>query len=229
MATEHIQHVENEHTEQRIAMSYEDFLRTTDDGTQAEWVDGKVTVFMPPTNRHQDVLRFLAKLIDTFVELFGLGITRFAPFEVRLGLGRSSREPDLFFVAKTNLNRITSKRLEGPPDLVVEIISPESVYRDRVDKFDEYEAAGVREYWVIDPRPEHARVWFFVLDEAGRLQPVAVQPDGRYTSTVLPGFSFPVDWLWQEELPTLMQCLRTILGPQALLNFVQNATASSAD
>ena len=228
MPAEHMQRVENERTEQRIAMSYEDFLGTTEDATQAEWVDGEKIVFLPPTDRHQDLLRFLSTLIDTFVELFGLGVTRFAPYEVRLVPGRSSREPDLFFVAKTNLNRITPKRLEGPPDLIVEIISPESVYRDRVDKFDEYEAAGVREYWVIDPRPEHARAWFFVLDEAGRYQPGAVQPDGRYVSTVLPGFSFHVDWIWQDELPTLMQCLRVILGPEALLGFVQNDTASSA-
>jgi hypothetical protein len=87
IATEHIQHVEDERTERWAAIRYEDFLRTTDTGIQAEWVDGEKIVFSLPTDPHQDVLRFLATLIDTFVELLGLGDTQFAPYEVRLYRG----------------------------------------------------------------------------------------------------------------------------------------------
>lgn len=211
--------------EQRIRMGYDDYLQLTGEGLHAEWVNGEVIIFVPPTDRHQDLLRFLVKLIDTFVELFGLGVTRFAPYEVQLIPGGSSREPDLLFVAKEHRDRVTSKRIEGAPDLVVELFSLNSVHRDRVDKFDEYEQAGVREYWIIDSRPEHTRAWFYVLGDDGQYKEAVLQ-DGRFHSMILPGFWLQVDWLWQHELPPLMDCLRTIVGPQVFMSMIGGETSN---
>jgi Uma2 family endonuclease len=211
--------------EQRIRMGYDDYLQLSGEGLHAEWVNGEVIIFKPPTIRHQLVLIFLSTLIDTFVGLFRLGVTLAAPCEVRLLSKNSSREPDVLFVANEHRDRIAAKRVEGAPDLVVELLSPESVHRDRVDKYDEYEKAGVREYWIIDPRPEHARAWFYVLGEDGQYKEATLR-DRRFYSTVLPGFWLQVDWLWQEELPTLMHCLRAIVGAQAMINSIMGETGS---
>jgi Uma2 family endonuclease len=119
---------------------------------------------------------------------------------MRLKPNGSGREPDIFFVAAKNLGRLTDEQLDGPADLVIEVISDESVSRDRDDKYYEYEEGGVREYWIIDPRPHRQRAHFYVLDEYGHYQSIKVGSDGIYHSTAVPGFWLKVDWLWTAEL-----------------------------
>ena len=107
--------------------------------------------------------RFLSSLIDSFINYFHLGILRFAPFEVKLWPDGPSREPDILFISKDNLPNLTPKRFQGSPDLIIEIVSTSSVIEDRVQKLTQYEQAGVREYWIIDPRPHQQQADFFIL------------------------------------------------------------------
>lgn len=112
------------------------------------------------------------------------------------------REPDVLFVAGEHAARIDAKVLKGPADLVVEVIAEDSVQRDRGDKFYEYQQAGVREYWVVDPRPGLERADFWVLDErTARYRVVAVPEDGVYRSHVLAGFWLRTEWLLAERQP----------------------------
>jgi Uma2 family endonuclease len=122
-----------------------------------------------------------------------------APFEVKLWPDGPSREPDALFISRERLPALTSKRFEGAPDLVIEVISPTSVTIDRVDKYLEYERAGVREYWIIDPRPRQEQADFFVRGESGRFVSAPVDEDGVYTSTVISGFRLRLDWLQRPE------------------------------
>jgi Uma2 family endonuclease len=84
---------------------------------------------------------------------------------------------------------------------VVEIVSEDSRTRDRRDKYFEYETAGVREYWMVDPDNREAR--FLGLGPNGRYAPLPVDQSGVFRSTVLPGFWLRVEWLWQDPLPNL--------------------------
>jgi Uma2 family endonuclease len=196
-------------------MTYEEFLTAFDENTRAEWANGKAIVFLPPNIQHQRIVRFLFLLLGSFVELRKLGELFAALVEMRLSPEGSAREPDLLFVAHEYQERITPQRIAGPADLGVEIISPESAARDRSDKFDEYQQAGVREYWIIDPRPGLERVDLWTLDDQKKYRPV---PPGRgvYHSTVLPGFWLDAGWLWAEELPNPLLALAQIVGPDAL-------------
>jgi Uma2 family endonuclease len=182
-------------------MSYDEWLVWEGEGRHGEWVDGEVVVFMPPNIFHQRLARFLVRLLSWYVELFDLGEVVIAPFEMRILPGRVSREPDLLFVAKRHLWRLTPERLDGPADLAIEIMSEWSVTRDAREKRDEYEAAGVREYWLLDARAGKQRTEFRQLDANGRYQLVATDADGRYRAAVLPGFWLDVAWLWQDPLP----------------------------
>ena len=173
--------------ERHIKMTYEEFLAWDDEHLHMEWVDGEAIIFMPPLKRHQHIALFLGTLLDLFNSLFKMGVVLPAPFEMKGLPGRSSREPDLLFVANENLGRLTEARLNGPADLVIELVSEESVRRDRADKFYEYQELGVREYWAFDTRSHKERADFWVLDERGHYQPVPVGKDGVYHSTVLPG------------------------------------------
>ena len=201
--------------EQRLKMTYEEFLEWSDEDTHAEWVAGEVIVFMPPKRVHQRILNFLSALLTTYARFFGLGEVLEAPFEMHLGPGKSSREPDLLFIAREHQDRVTAERLEGPADLVIELVSDSSVVRDHEEKFREYEAAGVREYWICDPRPGKQQTSFYQLTAEGKYQAVPPDADGRYHALVLPGFWLDPAWLWEEPLPDPLTTLATI-APQAL-------------
>jgi Uma2 family endonuclease len=112
------------------------------------------------------------------------------------------REPDILFVAQNRLNIVQDSNLSEAADLVIEIVSPESVGRDRGEKFVEYEAAGVREYWLIDPDRQQAE--FYRLTDAGRYQLVFPGDEGIFHSEVLTNFWLKIEWLWQEPLPKVL-------------------------
>ena len=139
----------------------------------------------------------------------GLGWVRTSPFLMRLPNIPSGREPALFFVATPHRDRLKETYLDGPADLVVEIVSPDSRLRDRGEKFAEYELGGVREYWIIDPGI--MRSDFYRLDSEGRSR--LVEPEGgRYRSSVIPGFWLLIDWLWQAPLPSPVRAVAEIAG-----------------
>jgi Uma2 family endonuclease len=207
--------------DQRLRMSYEEYLAWADEDVHAEWVNGEVIVQMPPKRPHQRVVAFLMQLMGLFIQLFQLGELLPAPFEMRATPDGPAREPDLLFVACEHLERLSQERLSGPADLVVEVISDDSVARDRADKFYEYQAAGVREYWILDSRPGCERADFYVLDEKGRYRPVPPESDGRYHSTVLPGFWLQVEWVMSAEPPDVLAALAQIVGPQKLVEAIE--------
>lgn len=202
--------------EHRIPMTYAEFLNDLDESLHAEWANGEAIVFMPPNIRHQDIVAFLLALINSFVKIFDLGKCWTAPCEMRLLVTNTSREPDILFLAKDNLGRQTENRILGPADLVIEVISTESTSRDRIEKFREYQANGVREYWVIDPRPGMARADFWVLGNDGNYQAIPIQPNGIYHSTVLPNFNLNLTGLLTEESLNPIQALIEMIGLDAL-------------
>lgn len=180
-------------------MSYEEFLDWEPEGGLTEWIDGQGVQYMAATNIHQRVVNLLITLVSLFVSLHGRGRVFSGPYAMRARPDGNVREPDLFVVLVDNRGEETRNMFLGAPDIVVEVISDDSVYRDRVTKFDEYEAAGVREYWLIDPRPHRKRADFYVLDATGRFQSIPLGTTGIFRSTVLDGFWLDADWLWQEE------------------------------
>jgi len=163
-----------------------------------------VVRYTPASLAHQRILTFLAQLMGTYVESKELGLVIPAPFQMKLA--KSGREPDLMFVAAEHLDRLRETHLEGPADLVVEILSPESMGRDRGEKFYEYAQAGIPEYWLIDPEGEQAE--FYVLKRPGRYQLEMAGSEGIYRSSVIPGFWLKIEWLW--KTPRVLDALREL-------------------
>jgi Uma2 family endonuclease len=191
-------------------MSFDEFLAWCDEDTRAEWVNGEVQMVSPAGDKHQDLADFLLTLLRQFVRHNQLGWIRSAPFLMRLPEVPSGREPDVLFVRTEHLDRVKPTYLDGPADLVIEITSPESIGRDRGDKFIEYERAGVAEYWLIDP--ERRRAEFYRLDAQGLYRLCEPDVQGVYRSQVVEGFWLRVEWLWQEPLPLEEEVLREIRG-----------------
>jgi Uma2 family endonuclease len=199
-----------------LHMSYEEWLAWDHEGGLTEWVDGEVIVHMPTKPEHQRVVDFLNRLLGLFVQLLKLGEVYSAPISMRLIVDGPAREPDLFFLAAEHQSRLTAKELAGAANLAVEVISDDSVSRDRADKFYEYQDGGVREYWIIDPRPGKQRVDLYVLDTKGRYQPVPAADDGAYHSALLPGFYLKEAWLWADK-PNPLAALAELVGVERVV------------
>jgi Uma2 family endonuclease len=192
-------------------ISYDEFLRLTD-GQHAEWIGGKdglgEVIFLSANYLHQLLVVFLTRLLSAWNEEHELGDIVVAPFQMKLPLAMRGREPDIMFIASENVANISENHLEGPADLCVEIISPESRLRDRGEKFAEYEIEGVREYWIIDPELQEED--FFVLNSRGRYDRVLPDENGVYESQVLSALRLNTNWLHQRPLPKLRDALQEI-------------------
>jgi Uma2 family endonuclease len=166
----------------------EEYLAREFDGL-VEYCDG-VLEFLPlPTWSHQYMVDFLHSLLKQFVQPRSLGYTAFAPLRVRVRRGKY-REPDVLFVTPTRFRGL-NQPAEGA-DLVMEIISgtEEDRERDLVEKRADYAAAGIPEYWIVDPETQT----FTVLSLKGNeyRQHGEFGPGTSATSILLPGFEVDV-------------------------------------
>ena len=187
-------------------MSYEQFLRWDFDSPHVEWVNGTVVTMAPVSFEHQVVRGFLRVLLTLFIEEHDLGRLVDDPFQMKTGADLPGRAPDLQFIANRNLGRLKKNHLQGPADLVVEVMTAGSRGTDRGDKFYEYEKGGVKEYWLIDP--ERKRAEFYPLGPDKHYDLVEAGDDGIFRSVVLKGLWLRVDWLWQRPLPKVMKVLK---------------------
>jgi len=187
-------------------MTYEEFLNWADEDTCAEWVNGEVIFMSPVTDEHADLAGWLLAILRPFVEVHQLGIIRAEPVQMKTSPDLPGRSPDLLFVARENLSRRRKTHISGPADLVVEIISPDSVERDRRTKYAEYERGGVREYWLIDPLLKRAE--FYQLGEDRSYQAMPTDSSGVFRSAVVKGLWLKLDWLWEEPLPPVLTVLK---------------------
>ncbi|MEM7129359.1 MAG: Uma2 family endonuclease [Chloroflexota bacterium] len=207
--------------EVHVSMSYQEYLDTFDEDVHAEWVNGEAIIFMSAATRHQVLVTYLIHLLRNYIEFYRLGELFTAPFEMKPSPSSNAREPDILFVTTENKGYLEEQRLSGPADLVIEVISPESVKRDLEDKFSEYEAAGRKEYWIVDSRPEHKIAEFWVLDENGRYESMPVV-NSVYHSTVLSGFWLNTTWLWDTERYSALAAFAEIAGlPQDVIELLQ--------
>jgi hypothetical protein len=117
-----------------------------------------------------------------------------------------------------HLERVKETYVDGPADLVVEIVSAESVGRDRGEKYYEYEQAGVPEYWLIDSRTKRAE--FYQLHDK-YYYPVMPDAGGIYRSRTLPGFWLDVNWLKQEPLPAVEDVLLDVSGAEYAAQLIE--------
>jgi len=191
--------------EDKEYISYEDFLALCDEDTLAEWVNGKIEPYSPASDAHQDLAGWLTSVLRIYVEANKLGIIRSAPFQMKTGPDLPGRAPDIIFLSDENRDKLKKTYLDGPADLVIEIISEESLLRDRGEKFAEYEIGGVKEYWILDP--ETKRADFFILKE-GRYERRVEDAHGIYHSEIIEGLWLKVAWLW--NLPPVLDVLREL-------------------
>ena len=137
--------------------TYEDYLKTPED-KRYELINGELLMTPSPIPNHQRVSGKLEFILRKFVTGNNLGEVFDAPCDVYLD-NENVVQPDILLISKDRLGIIGEKNIQGPPDLLIEIISEHSVYRDMVQKKRLYARFGVKEYWIVIPEEEEIEVY----------------------------------------------------------------------
>jgi len=152
-------------------LTYDDFVLFPDDGMRHEIIDGEHYVTPSPNMRHQELLGRLHLEIALFLRQHpDVGRVFLAPFDV-VFTKWDVVEPDLLFIARDQNDIVTPQNVQGPPALVIEILSRSTRRVDEQVKLRLFERGGVREYWLVDP--EHDSVTLFRRQPDGSFLQVA--------------------------------------------------------
>lgn len=148
--------------------TYAEFARLPDDGNRYEVIAGDLHVTPPPDTPHQVAgSRFFMELGVFATRQHDLGELLYAPVAVLFGDG-DYVEPDIVFLLHEHKHYRTKRGIEGPPDLIIEILSPSTASQDRGIKRERYAHYGVPEYWIIDPDRRRVEVYRLQEDANGR-------------------------------------------------------------
>jgi Uma2 family endonuclease len=188
--------------------SFEDYLILVKEGQKGDLLDGVIYLAPPEEIENHELCYWLMRLLANFVEIHDLGQITVDRITYRLD-NRNAPEPDLALVRKEREYLILRKYVDGPPDLAVEVVAPESVERDYGKKRKLYERFGVPEYWIIDEFLK--KVTMLRLNRNGKYQEVRPKR-GILHSQVVPGFWFRIEWLWQETRPGNIEATSEVLG-----------------
>ncbi len=166
-----------------------------DDSRMFEWIDGALEL-LPSLSPDQERIRdHLLELLGEYVEMSGIGLVIPAPFAIRMPEEmRRGREPDLLFIPNEFVETVQESYVNSHGvGLVVEITDARNRHLDRVEKFRDYQLAGIPEYWIVDA--DRREVTFFVM---ARRRYMRVTPDeaGLFRSRALKGFAFAPATLW---------------------------------
>lgn len=169
--------------------TYDDYSKLPE-GAPYQLIGGQLVMTPSPVPYHQEISRNLEFKILAFVEKNRLGHIYNAPLDVYFS-DTDVFQPDIIFIRKEREEIIGVTKIEGSPDIVIEILSPSTAYYDLKNKFRTYETYGVNEYWIVDPGLKRIEVYenrnnrFKMYDEA--------EADGSISSRVLEGFNVALD------------------------------------
>ena len=165
-------------------LTWDDIKDWPEDAGRTEIVDGELVMSPTPATRHQKICTRLGIQLGSYIERHNLGLFLSSPMHVILA-PHLHYEPDLCFIRKQRETIVKEKFIDGPPDLIIEVISESNRTHDTVVKFQNYAQHGVAEYWLVDPRDNEISTWRQDGDEY-RLLGRAL-PGGRVVTEVLSG------------------------------------------
>jgi len=154
--------------EEKQSYTYADYLSWPED-VRAEIIEGSLYMKAAPSRIHQKISIELSRQIANY--LVGKDCEVYpAPFHVVLNLddendreqeSKNVVEPDISIICDSSL--LDDTGCKGTPDMIIEIISPSAGRKDKLEKFNKYEQAGLREYWIVEPQEKMVSI--FTLQE----------------------------------------------------------------
>jgi len=179
-------------SELKRKLDYSDLQTTPDDGKRYELVRGDLLVTPSPTPVHQRVSKRLQAVLMEYFEGRAIGEVFDAPIDLIL-TNQDVFVPDLLVV--TNPDHVSGRGIEGPPLLIVEILSPSTRKQDRGLKAQRYAELGVAHYWIVDP--DRKRVECSRLEEGVFRPRTDAEGDARLEHPDWPGLVVDLAALWR--------------------------------
>lgn len=169
--------------------TYADYEKLPE-GSPYQLIGGELVMTPAPTPHHQSINGAVFFELVKFVKAKGTGKVLYAPIDVYFS-ETETFQPDIIFIAKERLGIIGEKKIEGAPDLVVEILSPSTAYYDLRHKMRVYETSGVKEYWIVDPAEKTIEVY---ENTGGEFKVFSKSRDkGTAKSRLLTGFEIALE------------------------------------
>jgi len=172
----------------REVYTYADYALLPE-GAPYQLIGGKLIMTPAPTTYHQIISMRLGSRLANFVTEKSIGLVLFAPIDVYFE-EKECYQPDIIFINKERFSLIEPSKINGAPDLVIEILSPSTAYYDIKKKARTYARHGVKEYWLVDPEEQSIEVYAgeegkFVLDQK-------VEEEGKVKSLTLKGLEIEI-------------------------------------
>jgi len=175
-------------------MTYDQYCLLPDDGNQYEVIDGELFVTPAPSPKHQEIAGELFALLKAHVKARRLGKVYIAPVDILLE-EHTIVQPDILFIRQERLGIVGEKKVDAAPDLVIEVLSPSTFYKDLRKKMGAYSQYGVQEYWIVDPERQTIEVHRRGSQALQLSRSFSSQE--TFESTLIPGFQFRVGSIFQ--------------------------------
>lgn len=185
----------------------EKFYNEISEFEKAEFINGQVVIHSPVKKAHNASNGLLFGLINAYVNLHNLGFVGVE--KIMISLTRNDYEPDICFFKQEKANGFTADQVLFPaPDFVVEFLSQRTEKNDRGVKFEDYQAHGIEEYWIIDPLKKVVEQYRL---EEGEYELILKSTEGDITCRPIKGFRIPISSIFdpQENLKTLAILLQS--------------------
>lgn len=170
---------------EKARYTYGDYQKLPE-GAPYELIHGHLVMSPSPSFQHQTLVLILATALREYIQSQEAGDVSIAPMDVHLSED-AVVQPDVLYVSPNRSDRIQEQKINGAPDLVIEVASPSTSHLDVFDKKQLYEAHGVREYWIVDPETKTVEVYRNTED--GFRQHARAVDEGHVTSPLLDDFT----------------------------------------
>jgi Uma2 family endonuclease len=177
----------------KIVLTYDDYRDLPNDRNRYEILDGELSVTPAPSTKHQRISGRLYLTLAQHIDTMQLGEVYAAPTDLILAT-TTVVQPDLIFIGNDRRGIVTERAIEGPPTLVIEILSTTTRRTDRQTKAQLYAKYGVPYYWLIDPDQQSIEVYELSGDQYNLI--VKAQNTDLFNPALFPGLSIPLADLW---------------------------------
>jgi Uma2 family endonuclease len=177
----------------KIVLTYDDYCELPNDHNRYEVLEGELNVTPAPNVKHQTVSSHLHLSLGHHVLANQLGEIYAAPIDVILA-PTTIVQPDLVFIGNDRRGIVTTRAIEGPPSLVIEILSLSTSRTDRTTKAQLYAKHGVPHYWLLDP--DQQKIEAYELTGGEYKLVLEAQHEQNFDPPLFPGLSVPLASLW---------------------------------
>lgn len=177
--------------------TFRDFARLPQ-GTLAQLIGGEIVMSPAPRSFHQEIILNIAHIIRNYLSANKIGKVYVSPIDVKLS-DEEAYQPDIVYISRERLNIVTDLRIEGVPDLVVEVLSVSTAYYDLTHKKNVYEDFGVREYIIVDPI-EFTVELFENHAGKGLVSKGLLRKNGSISPALLPGLEISLSEIFNSEI-----------------------------